>query len=558
MFAIQARRKRQVLVAAIFALVVLGGRSEAPAYEAHHAMVTAEHELAALAGVRTLSRGGNAIDAAVAAALAVGVTNASSCGIGGGGFMLIYLAHTGKFYALDYRETAAASARPGLYVREGKPDDNLARSGPLAVAVPGELAGMQAALEKFGTMKFPVVAQPAIEIARNGFPCGEHLAAEIKMMARELAHDPTLKAVFLNPDGSPRNAGDKIVETELAGTLESLGEHPAESFYHGAVAQKIAAFMKAHGGLVTAEDLANYRPVWADAVHAPYRDFEVYSMPPPSSGGGMVLEMLEMLSSAPVGGLGVNSPPYLARLIEVMKQGFADRAVYGDPGFVKVPIEALLAPEHIEAARDKALHRAPAAPAPAANDHGTSQLCVVDQEGNVVSLTTTINTAFGAQMAVPGLGIILNNEMDDFAVAPGVSNMFRLVGSEKNAIAPGRHPVSSMAPTIVTKAGKPVLVLGGSGGPTIITGVLQVALDVLDFHMDPQRAVPLARIHEQGQPDVVAVEEAIPAVTQKALGEMGYKLRVVPHLGAVNAILITPGLLSGAYDPRKGGGAAGY
>jgi gamma-glutamyltranspeptidase/glutathione hydrolase len=525
--------------------------------EAHHAMVVSESELASQAGVRILEAGGNAIDAACATALAMCVTNASSCGIGGGGFMLVYLARTQEVSALDYRETAPAAATASTYLHDGHPDENAARTGPLAVAVPGEIAGIGAALGRFGRLKFSAVAAPAIELARQGFPAGEHLAKEMERTVSALARDPGLKAVFLNPDGRAKRRGDTIVIKDLAATLERLGDRPV-NFYRGEIAGQIAAYVKAHGGLVTAEDLAAYRPVWRAPLKRSYRDFEVYAMPPPSS-GGVVLEMLGMLDQGQLAGLGVDSPPYLARLIEVMRQGFIDRDRYADPAFVSVPIDMLQSAEHIGQVRLRALHHAPAAPASApAHDHGTAHLCVVDREGNVVSLTTTINAPFGAKMMVPGLGIILNDEMDDFAVAPGVPNVYRLVGSKANAIAPGKRPLSSMTPLIVTRNGRPMLTLGGSGGPMIISGVLQVALDVIDFRLDPAEAIAMARIHEQATPEVVAVESELPAATGTALEKMGYKLATAPALGAIGAITIAPGLLRGAADLRKGGGAVGY
>ncbi len=520
-------------------------------------MVVSESEPAAKAGLKILQGGGNAVDAACATALAMCVTNASSCGIGGGGFMLVYIARTGSVSSLDYRERAPAAATPAAYLSDGHPDEEKARTGPLAVAVPGEIAGIDAALKRFGTMKFSAIAAPAIELAGKGFPCSEHLAREIARTAPALARDPGLKAVFLNPDGTPHKAGDAIVEKDLAATLSSLGDEPAESFYRGAIASRIAAYMKANRALVSAGDLTAYRPLWRSPLHRQYRDFEIYAMPPPSS-GGVVLEMLGVLEPGNIAGLGADSPPYLARIIEVMRQGFIDREQYADPDFVSVPIDTLLSAHHIAQLRARALHHQSApAPAQAAQDHGTGHLCVVDKSGNVVSLTTTINTAFGAKMTVAGLGIILNDEMDDFGVAPGVPNVYRLLGTKPNAIAPGKRPLSSMAPVIVTRRGHPVLALGGSGGPTIISGVLQVALDVLDFHLDPQRALDLPRVHDQASPDVVAVESKMPETTRAALEQMGYKLHEVPALGAIGAITIAPDLLRGSFDPRKGGGAAG-
>ncbi len=546
----------RLAAAALVLLATATGAAVARAADAAHAMVVSESELASKAGLKILLSGGNAIDAACATALAMCVTNASWCGLGGGGFMMIYLARTGEVSALDYRESAPAAATATMYIRDGHPDEDAARAGPLAIAVPGEIAGIEAALGRFGKMKFSAVAAPAIDLARNGFPISEHVAREIDRAAPALARDPGLKAVFLNADGKPRKQGDTVVEKDLAATLESLGDNPAD-FYRGALARRIAAYMKAHGALVSAADLAGYRPVWRTPLKLAYRDFTAYAMPPPSS-GGVVLEMLAMLEPGHLAGLGEDSPPYLARLIEAMRQGFIDRDQYADPAFVHIPIDTLLSDGHIHDLRLRA-RRATAPPSgEAAHDHGTAHLCVADREGNVVSLTTTINTPFGAKMMVSGLGVILNDEMDDFAVAPGVPNAYRLIGAKANEIAPGKRPLSSMSPLIVTRKGLPMLALGGSGGPTIISGVLQVALGVLDFHLDPEQAVAMARIHEQAHPDAVAVESTMPAATRSALEAMGYKLFTLPALGAVGAIAIGPTGLRGAFDPRKGGGAAGY
>ncbi|HEY6395594.1 MAG TPA: gamma-glutamyltransferase [Candidatus Binataceae bacterium] len=524
---------------------------------AQHAIVVSESEPASKAGLEILQHGGNAVDAACATALAVGVTNPASCGIGGGGFMLVYIAKTGKFYALDYRERAPFKAAANMFVRDGKTEEKLARDGVLAVATPGEIAGIDTALHRLGTMKFQAIAAPAIRLARGGFPLSEHLAREIEHFAPALAADPGLRAVFLKADGTAPKAGDTIAAKNLAATLEALGDDPVQVFYHGEIARRISEFMSEHGGLITANDLGLYTPIWREPLHSKYHDFDVVAMPPPSS-GAIVLEMLGMLEPGHLGGLGVNSPPYLARLIEVMRQGFTDRDQYADPAFVDVPVFRLLSPEHIAEARSRAMHhRIAPAPEPA-HDHGTSNLLVADQDGNVVALTTTINTPFGSKVTVGDLGIILNDEMDDFAVAPGVPNAFGLRGAKANEIAPGKRPLSSMTPIIVMRGGRPVFTTGGSGGPTIITGVLQVTLNVLDSHLGAARAVDEPRVHEQAAPDIVAVEPQIAVPTRDALQKMGYKLRMVPNLGAVGAITIAPGNLRGASDPRKGGAAAGY
>ncbi|HEX4209178.1 MAG TPA: gamma-glutamyltransferase [Candidatus Binataceae bacterium] len=550
----------RVLIAKVVLLTALASVNDgatARAASITREMVVAESDAAANAGLAVMKQGGNAIDAAVATSLMLGVTNAASCGIGGGGFMLIYLAKSGRFYALDYREVAPAAASEQMYFRNGVPHEELARKGGLAVAVPGELAGLQAAVKRFGTMKFSLLAAPAIKAAHDGFVISPHLAEELQKASQELSPDPGLRAIYFTADGKPLASNAIARNPQLATAMKELGDDPAQVFYRGAMGTTVAQFIASHGGIVTAQDLASYRPLWREPIHLPYAGYDVYTMPPPSS-GGIVLEMLGMLADGDVAGLGADSAPYLARLIEVMRQAFLDRAQYADPAFIKVPITELLSPKHLAEARERAFHHRNAAPeAAAAHDHGTSNFCVVDRFGNVVDVTTTINTVFGAEISVPSLGLVLNDEMDDFSVAPGVPNAFHLVGEKSNAIAPGKRPLSSMSPTIVLKRRHPVLVTGGSGGPTIITGVAQVSLNVLDFRMAPEQAVSAARIHEQAQPTTVFVEQAIPASTRAELQQMGYPIKIVPELGAVNAITIQPGDLRGAFDPRKGGGVAG-
>ncbi|HKV55755.1 MAG TPA: gamma-glutamyltransferase [Candidatus Binataceae bacterium] len=523
---------------------------------AHREMVAAEGAEAAQAGLAVLERGGNAVDAAVATSLALGVTNSGSCGIGGGGFMLIYWAKTHQLYALDYRERAPMAASPTMYMRDGKPDEELARSGPLAVAVPGEAAGLDAALRRFGTMKFSTLAAAAIKLARGGFPLTPHMAKDVEFTAEKISHDPGFRAEFFDAGGAPLKAGATVRNPQLAALLERLGNDPARNFYTGEPAAQIADYMKQRGGLLTARDLGDYHPVWRQPIRLGYRGYELYTMPPPSS-GGVVLEILGMLDQGPLGGLGADSPPSLARLIAIMREGFLDRADYADPAYVNVPIVRLLSPAHITEARNRALHHTPAPATTAAHDHGTSNFCVVDRHGNVVDVTTTINTIFGAKMMIPALGLILNDEMDDFTVAPGVPNAFKLKQAATNDVAPGKRPLSSMSPLIALKDGRPALVVGGSGGPTIISGVAQVAINQLDFRLDPQQAVDEPRIHDQAEPDIVFVEDAMAAKTTASLAKMGYRLKMVPELGAVNTIAIAPGRLRGAFDPRKGGGVAG-
>jgi gamma-glutamyltranspeptidase/glutathione hydrolase len=539
-----------------FLLAIFTRTMLAAAGEAHREMIAAEGDLAAKSGLGILKQGGNAIDAAVATSLVLGVTNSGSCGIGGGGFMLIYWAPTHRLYALDYRERAPMAANAAMYVRNGKPDEELARGGPLAVAVPGELAGLEAALRRFGTRNFSALAAPAISLAREGFPITPHMAEDIRLTASKISQDPGFREVFFDNAGAPLKAGAIAHNRNLAALLDALGNDPVSEFYRGKISRQLVDYVKLSGGVLTWTDLADYRPLWRTPISAGYRGYRVYTMPPPSS-GGVVLEILAMMEREPLDQLRLDSPPYLARLIQFMRQGFADRADYGDPAYVKVPLTHLLSPTHVALERAIALHH-PRAPVVAiAPDHGTSNFCVVDREGDVVVVTTTINTIFGAKMMVPQLGLILNNEMDDFTVAPGIPNAFRLVQSTANEVAPGKRPLSSMSPVIVLRNGRPVLAAGGSGGPTIISSVVQVLLDELDFHLDPQPALAEPRVHDQGVPDVVLVEAAVTSQTTEALQRMGYRVKIVPELGAVNTLEIKPDDVRGAFDLRKGGGVAG-
>ena len=519
-------------------------------------MVAAEGDLAARAGLEVMRHGGNAIDAAVATSLVLGVTNSGSCGIGGGGFMLIYWAGARSLYGLDYRERAGLAANSAMYAHDGKPDEELARTGPLAVAVPGELAGLDAALKRFGTMKFSALAGPAIKLAREGFPITPHMAEDIRLTAAAISRDPGFRAIFFDASGQPLKAGALAHNRQLAEVLERLGNHPVVEFYRGKTARRIINYIKLNGGVLTLADFADYRPIWRSPISSEYRGYDVYTMPPPSS-GGVVLEILEMMESEPIGGLRVDSPPYLAHLIPLMRQGFIDRAEYADPAYVKVPLAHLLSSRHIAEALAAALHHQDAPSITVAHDHGTSNFCIADRRGNVVVVTTTINTIFGAKMMIPELGLILNNEMDDFTVAPGVPNAFKLVQATVNEVAPGKRPLSSMSPMIVVKNGRPILAVGGSGGPTIISGVLQVLINELDFQLEPERAVAEPRVHDQAAPDLVLAESSLQVETAEALRRMGYRLKSVPELGAINSIAIAPGQLRGAFDHRKGGGVAG-
>ncbi|MBI3785597.1 MAG: gamma-glutamyltransferase [Deltaproteobacteria bacterium] len=554
----------------LVALLVLAvcSRGAAVAEWGHHGMVAADHKLASQAGAAILEEGGNAVDAAVATAFAVCVVNPASCGIGGGGFMLIYLAQEHRTVALDYREVAPAAASRDMFVRSGQAVPELSRRGGLAIAVPGEVAGLAVAQKVYGTLPLAVVMEPAIRYARDGFAIAPHLAKEIADNAEMMRGDPLLARVFLRRDGSPRGKGEIVVQAELARTLQRIAKEGPDAFYKGDIATAIVERVRAAGGILTEQDLANYKPEWRQPISARYLDYDVVSMPPPSSGGGALLEALGILGDDNLRSLGRATPTASHLLAETMKHVFADRAkYYGDPGFVDVPLQRLLSPANTAALRKRISSTRTfeasaygSSPSAAANpdDHGTSHLSVMDSRGNAVACTTTINTAFGSMVAVADSGIMLNNEMDDFAAQPGAPNVYGLVGADANAIAPGKRPLSSMTPTIVTRDGRPVLAVGGSGGPLIISNTLQVLLNVLAYHMDATKAVAAPRLHHQWTPSVLFVEPAFPKATQKALARNGHIVREMPSMAAIQAVRRDGDLFEGAADPRKGGEAVGW
>jgi gamma-glutamyltranspeptidase/glutathione hydrolase len=453
-------------------------------------------------------------------------------------------------------------------VRDGKVAPELSLHGSLAVAVPGEVAGLSAALQRYGKLPLATVMQPAIRLAQDGFPVGAHLAKEIAQNLAGLRAAPALAHTFLHPDGAPLVAGATLRQPELAVTLERIARNGPQAFYRGDIAARIVRSARAAGGVLTESDLASYRPTWRTPLQTAYDGDVVYAMPPPSS-AGILLEVLGMLRSDDLRSLGRDSPAYTHLLAEAMKHAFADRAqLYGDPDAVSVPVQRLLSPDNTAALRQrieatqtlnqKAYGSSAAKTPAAARDHGTSHLSVMDADGNAVACTTTINTGFGSMVVAEGTGIILNNEMDDFATQPGVPNVYGLVGAEANAIAPRKRPLSSMAPIIVTHDGAAVLAVGGSGGPLILSGTLQVLLNVLNFGLDATLAVAAPRIHDQWMPPVLIVEPGIPAATRDLLARYGHTVKEVPAMGAIQAVRMDAGVFEGASDPRKGGEAVGW
>lgn len=528
-------------------------------------IVSSEHRLASEAGIEILRRGGNAVDAAVAAALAVGVVNPSSCGIGGGGFMVIFDRDGGEVAALDYRETAPAAAHRDMFVRNGKVDRNLSLRDGLAAGVPGEIAGLHAALERFGSLPFRAVAEPAIRYAREGFRIEAHLAKAIAGQSEQLRQRPPLAALLFDGRGEPLAEGDILRQADLAETLELIARDGPRAFYEGRLAIAVTQAARNAGGVLELSDFAGYRPVWRQPIEARLDDYRIVGMPPPSSGGGLVVEVLRILERDDLRALEQGSPTYLHLLAEAMQFGFADRAeFYGDPQFVDIPLRRLLAPRRLLDLRERMSAATTFSPSfygqlTTVDDGGTSHLSVIDGQGNAVACTTSINTSFGSMVRAPGTGVLLNNTMDDFSAQPGTPNVYGLVGSEANAIAPGKRPLSSMSPTIVLRASEVAAVAGASGGPFIISGTLQTLLNAIVFGQEAEAAVAAPRVHHQWLPPVLMVEPGIDAGTQKSLERLGHELVRVPGIGAVQlALRHRDGTLEGAADPRKGGLAVAW
>ncbi|MDX2240489.1 MAG: gamma-glutamyltransferase [Leptolyngbyaceae cyanobacterium bins.302] len=566
---------RCVWVSVVCSIALLASSKTADAEQdwGKRGMVVSASASASEIGLAMLKQGGNAIDAAVATTFAISVVEPQSAGIGGGGFLLLRLGKTGEISALDFRERAPLAATRTLYLDEaGKVRPQASTDGYLAVAVPGTVAGLYDVHRRYGVLPWKTLVRPAIELAERGFPVSPGLANAIAQQ-QTLQNNPSARKIFTR-DGNPLAVGDRLIQTDLAQTLKAIAQNPS-SFYTGKVGQAIAQDMATQGGLITLKDLQQYRPIWRDPVCGAFRVYRVCSMPPPSSGGVHLLQMLNMMGETDLKTPGWHHPDTLHLLIETMRIAYRDRAEYlGDPDFVNVPVAALISSAYAQLRRQEIDPQA-ARPstevkliAPATlkrfnrvkESIETSHLSVVDQAGNAVSLTFTVNLGFGAGVVTPGTGIVLNNEMDDFATAPGVPNAFGLVGRDANAIAPHKTPLSSMTPTIVTENNQLRLVIGAPGGSTIITTVLQVILNVLVYEMSIEKAIAAPRFHHQWLPDTTMIEaNGFDILTLAELRRRGHTFRERPGWG--NAMGITQsksGLLQGAADPRGEGTAAGF
>lgn len=522
-------------------------------------MVASAHPLASKAGDEILAAGGNAVDAAVATSLALSVVEPYSSGLGGGGFAVVWIA--GGAEALDFRETAPAAATRDMFLRSGKADTSLSQDGGLAVAVPGLVRGLTELHRKHGRLPWAQVVAPSLALARDGFAVTPLLRARIG--ASRLRLSPAARAVFM-PGGKTPEVGATLVQADLASTLQAISQQGDAGFHEGPVAEKLVAAVQAAGGLVTAEDLKGYRPVWRTPIQGAYRGYTVWSMPPPSSGGVHLVQMLAFLSGFDLAKTGRGRAATVHPMIEAMKLAYADRSrLLGDPDFVEVPVERLTSVKYAEEQRarfrpDRAL---PVSEVEGAREpEHTSHFSIVDGDGNAVACTQTVNLGFGSGLIAEGTGVVLNDEMDDFAAAPGVPNAFGLVGNEANAVAARKRPLSSMTPTIVTRDGKVRLVAGSPGGSRIITTVLQVVINVLDHGMDVAAAVKAPRIHHQWTPEDVLLEpDALDASQRTALTALGHKVVVSTFGTNVQAIAVDPktGRLTGASDPRGEGAAVG-
>jgi gamma-glutamyltranspeptidase / glutathione hydrolase len=535
---------------------------------AEHGMVVAQERTAARIGTDILQRGGNAVDAAVATGFAMAVTYPRAGNIGGGGFMLIHSAERHEDVAIDYRETAPAATTPTIFLGpDGKPDNAKSCDSALGIGVPGTPAGLALALEKYGSGKFTLaeLIQPAIDLARNGIVIADDSADTLPDWHRRLARWPASAKIFSRADGTSLREGDMLVQTDLAATLEAIAAQGPRGFYEGPVAEKLSRAIDDAGGIMTMDDLKSYQPVIRNPVHGSYRGYDLVSMPLPSSGGIVLVETLNILEGFPLEQMKQGAPDSLHVLIEAMKRAYADRAHYlGDPAFVSTPVATLVTKDY--AARQRAGidldHATPWADAvsaaPSREGSNTTHFSVVDSFGNAVSNTYTLNFSYGVGLVAEGTGVLLNNELDDFTAAPGASNAYGLVGFDANLPGPKKRPLSSMSPTIVLKDGKPVLVTGSPGGSRIISTVLQVIVNVLDYHMDVAAAVAAPRLHHQWLPDEVRIERGFTDATLDALKAKGH--HIVEPMGqtSANSIEVTPAGLHGAPDPRtRGAEAAG-
>jgi gamma-glutamyltranspeptidase/glutathione hydrolase len=573
------RTQHKLLIVCWLLALLTGSLAAAPLRPVHaqHAMVASVHELASRAGVEMMQAGGNAVDAAVATGFALAVVHPQAGNLGGGGFLLLRKAN-GEVRFIDFREKAPAAATQNMYLDvQGNVIENASLIGYKAIGVPGSVAGLVYAEKKYGKLSLDKVMAPAIRLARDGFPLAWEDAQDLR--DEDLAKFPASKRIFQR-DGKYYLPGEILKQPELARTLERIAKNP-DDFYHGALARELAAAVAKGGGLIAADDLAQYEVKEREPIRGTYRGYDIISVPPPSSGGIALVEVLNILEGFDLAKLGNRSAQTIHLTVEAFRRAFYDRAEFlGDPDFAKIPVPQLIDkryaeawresidPNHASASKDlkrpsvfNELERvAGARPLVVREPTNTTHFSVVDPEGNAVAVTTTLNDSFGSRVTADGLGFLLNNEMDDFAVKQGVPNAYGLIQGPANAIGPGKRPLSAMTPTIVLKDGKLFLVLGSPGGPTIITTVANILMGVVDFGLDIQESVNAPRFHHQWLPDVIDVEDRLSPDTMNMLRSKGHTLKPAHFWGDGECIMVDPKTSErlGASDGRNNGKAVGY
>jgi gamma-glutamyltranspeptidase/glutathione hydrolase len=530
-----------------------------------HGAVASVNPRATQAGLEVLKNGGNAIDAAIAVGVTLGVVDSHNSGLGGGCFMLIRRAN-GEVVAIDGREMAPAAATRDMFLQNGQANTDLSQTGPLASGIPGSVAAYAYAVEKFGRKKFADLLLPAAKLAEDGFPIDRVYAGKIAATADDLRTFDAPKALLFHEDGTPLKEGETLKQPDLAASLRALAEQGPDWFYRGPFAAKVAEWMKAHGGIITADDFAHYHIALREPVRGTYRGAEIISFPPPSSGGVHVIEILNMLETFDLAKL--DEPTRIHVIAEAMKLAFADRAFWlGDPDFVPVP-RGLLRKDYAQSLASRIKLDSVLAvpshgdPPGAATDtfekKHTTHFSVADAEGNWVACTQTVNTSFGSKVIVPGTGIFLNDQMDDFSAQPGVPNAFGLVGAEANAVGPGKRPLSSMSPTIVLRDGHPILAIGAAGGPTIINQTVLNLVAVLDLGLSLDAALAQPRFHHQWRPDELRLENRASDSVRQALTKLGHHLAPVNNIGSSNGVAWSDGAFTAASEPRVPSEAAAW
>ncbi|MDG2451156.1 MAG: gamma-glutamyltransferase [Saprospiraceae bacterium] len=562
---------KQILAFSIIILTLssLFAQQTTPIYSSdvrHHpivgenGMVASQHKLATEVGLEILKKGGNAVDAAVAVGFSLAVVLPRAGNLGGGGFMMIHDADENETNTLNYREMAPAKAFRDMYLdQKGDVDRSKVNAQYASAGVPGSVAGMARALELYGTMSLAEVLAPAIKQAEEGFQVTYDLARILKNLERRIRKWPESAKIFYKENGGYYEAGDQLIQKDLAWSLKQIADHGADAFYKGEVGKRIVDDMTMNDGYIEMKDLNNYKVEEVKPVWGSYRGYDIASMPPPSSGGVHVIQMLNILSGFPLGYLGHNTAETLHIMAESMKHAYADRSEHlGDPNFWNVPTQGITSAEYAAEVRSK-INRWTATPSDDIKpgkpqdyeSEETTHFTVVDKDGNVVVNTYTLNFSFGTGIVAKGTGILLNNEMSDFSAKPGVANAFGLLGGEANAVEPGKRPLSSMTPTMVFKEGKPYFATGSPGGSRIITTVLQVILNIIDHDMNVAEATHAPRIHHQWYPDILYIEKGIGLDTQSLLRNKNHNVSYRSAMGSTQTIMLKNGLLFGSSDPRR-------